>query len=106
MSGDLIIMLLISMAIRIMPLFQTDHYSQAVTFRFLYMKFYVNGNLMSSLTIRFDKLNMCSNGQFILGDWWSGGHEYFNGKMNQIRIYTRALSANEVRYLFDNKQLY
>jgi Concanavalin A-like lectin/glucanases superfamily len=65
------------------------------------MKFYVNGQLVSTQTTPFQAINSCSNGQFVLGDWWSGGHNLYNGKMDEIRIYTRALSADEVTYLYN-----
>jgi hypothetical protein len=65
------------------------------------MKMYVNGSLVGTKTINIMTVNSCSNGQFILANWWSGDHNGFNGKMDDIRIYTRALSDMEAKYLFD-----
>jgi hypothetical protein len=67
------------------------------------MNYYVNGTLVNSQTITIKQINSCPNGQFVLGDWWSGGHALFNGKIDELRIYTRAISAEEVKYLFDKR---
>jgi hypothetical protein len=78
-------------------------YHLVITFSSGAMKYYVNGVLVNSQTISISQINSCPNGQFILGDWWTGGHVYFNGKMDELRIYNRAISAEEVKYLFDKR---
>lgn len=42
----------------------------------------------------------CANGPLILGANFPGGDEYFNGSMDDVRVYSRALSAAEVRQLY------
>jgi len=78
-------------------------YHLVITFDKGSMNYYVNGTLINSKKIDIIQINSCSNAQFILGDWWSGGHILFNGKMDELRIYTRAISAEEVKYLFDKR---
>jgi hypothetical protein len=63
------------------------------------MKLYINGVVVDSITHTAENLNFCSNGEFVLGSWWNGDKQAFNGKMDNIRIYTRALSAKEMNYL-------
>lgn len=78
-------------------------YHVVITFSNGTMKLYTNGSLVSTLVIPFTRINACSTGQFVLGDWWSGGHNMMNGKMDELRIYTRALKADEVTYLFNRR---
>ena len=64
---------------------------------------YVNGVLIGSSTISLQALNNCSAAQFVFGNWWAQDNgPAFNGKIDEIRIYSRAISAAEVSYLFAN----
>ncbi|GAB2657575.1 hypothetical protein GCM10027036_08900 [Flavihumibacter cheonanensis] len=63
------------------------------------MKLYINGVVVDSITHTAQNLNFCNNGEFILGSWWNGDKQSFNGKMDNIRIYSRVLSAKEMNYL-------
>jgi hypothetical protein len=76
-------------------------YHVLITFNSGLMKLYINGVLVNSRTIDIQTINSCPNGQFILANWWSGGNNGFDGKMDDIRIYTRTLSDIEAKYLFD-----
>jgi hypothetical protein len=76
-------------------------YHVIITFNKGIMKLYVNGSLVNTKTIDIQTINSCPNGQFILANWWSGDHNGFNGKMDDIRIYTRTISEIEAKYLFD-----
>jgi len=76
-------------------------YHIVITFDNGMMKLYINGTLVNSRTISVQTINSCSNGQFIFANWWLGDHNGFDGKMDEIRIYTRALSDIEAKYLFD-----
>jgi len=75
-------------------------YHVVITYSNGTMKLYTNGTLVATQTTPFQQITTCASGLFILGDWWSGGHNLMNGKMDELRIYTRAISASEVRYLF------
>ena len=38
---------------------------------------------------------------------WNGGSQYFNGTISEVRIYARALSAEEIRWLYElGRQFY
>ena len=65
-------------------------------------KIYVNGQFKGSVTAPFTTFTWCSNAPFILGNWWSEDDVVpaFNGKMDEIRIYTRALCDLEISYLY------
>lgn len=67
-------------------------------------KFYVNGELKNSATMTFNTIPWCSNAPFILGNWWSLDDVVpaFNGKMDEIRIYSREITATEVAYLYNH----
>ena len=84
-----------------LDIFKTyDWYHIVITYAKNQMKFYVNDRLVSSQNIS-ESVNDCQNAQFILGNWWAGGTNAFDGKIDNIRIYTRAISHAEIDYLFD-----
>jgi hypothetical protein len=76
-----------------------EWYHVTITHENKKMKLFINGTAVDSITQTVDELNFCNNGEFILGSWWSGDKKAFNGKMDNIRIYTRALSGKEVKFL-------
>lgn len=62
---------------------------------------YVNGTLVNTYQFSQNTLDVCSNAGFILGNWWSlDNRPAFNGKLDDIRVYTRAITAHEVSYLY------
>ena len=58
---------------------------------------YVNGQLQASKAGGPNTL--CSDAPFYVGMWWLQDIRPFNGKMDELRIYTRALSIGEIQYL-------
>ena len=65
------------------------------------MSLYVNNALVG--TDSASPPAWCPGAPFLLGNWASPGTTTaFIGKMNEIRIYTRALNPKEVAYLFNN----
>jgi len=85
------------------PFYSYAWYHVVMSFNNGVMKFYINGALIGTRQISFQKITACQNGQFILGSWWSGDANAFDGKLDEIRIYTRAISDQEVKYLFDKR---
>lgn len=67
-------------------------------------KLYVNGQYKATVTTPYTAMGWCSNAPFILGNWWKLGDvtPSFNGKMDEIRIYDRELSATEVTWLYNH----
>jgi len=39
---------------------------------------------------------LCPSSQFIVGAWWNGGQQGINGKLDNIRLYNRNLTAKEI----------
>lgn len=62
-------------------------------------KIYVNGEVMTSLTTATNQFHTCDNAPFYVGMWWLEDLQPFNGIMDDLRIYTRALTLGEVQYL-------
>ena len=61
-------------------------------------KIYLNGNLDSTHTI--SSLNFDSSGNVgFIGSWISGTDYEFDGKIDQVRVYSSALSASDVEAL-------
>ena len=66
------------------------------TFENSNLKIYVDGILVDSKTIAYSSLVTCTNTQLLIGSWWSGDPAKFKGKIDEVRIYNRALNAQEV----------
>lgn len=64
-------------------------------------KFYVNGNLISTNSTS-GSGNPISNLPLIIGADIPGFSEYANGKIDNLRIYNRALDSNEIQALYNN----
>lgn len=61
------------------------------------LKIYINGILVNQFTANALPVN---NGNYIIGASLSGADQYFNGKLDDIGIWNRALSAAEVAELY------
>ena len=76
-----------------------------------YMQIYVNGALQSNIyqpllvtptSPSTQSLQISSNGDTFIGGWNTGSASYnYNGKLDEIRFYNKALSSTEVSYLRD-----
>lgn len=60
--------------------------------------FYINGQFDSTFTMTASALTPVS--KFIIGASLSGSAQYFNGNIDDIRIYNRALSESEIQQLY------
>jgi gliding motility-associated-like protein len=71
-------------------------YCAIATFDNGVMKFYVNGTLIQTTNSGFTTLNACTNATIQIGSWWSGDPQRFKGKIDDVRIYNRALGQQEI----------
>ena len=62
-------------------------------------KIYLNGSLIQTLNAGFNTLNQCSNSEIRIGSWWSFDPQRFQGKIDDVSIYNRALTQDEVNAL-------
>ncbi len=62
-------------------------------------KIYLNGSLIQTQNAGFTTLNQCNNASIQIGQWWSGDLLPFQGKIDDVRIYNRALNLDEVSAL-------
>ena len=74
-------------------------YHVTCTFEKNVMKAYYNGHLMATLDRSNEVLKHCSTAPFNLGIWWLNGLNPFDGKLDELRIYTRGLSEDEIEWL-------
>jgi gliding motility-associated-like protein len=74
-------------------------YCAVATFDNGAMRFYVNGTLISSTNSGFSTLNSCPNATMQIGSWWNGDPQRFKGKIDDVRIYDRALNQQEIDVL-------
>jgi hypothetical protein len=61
-------------------------------------KLYLNGRLVSQQTL--SDVELCDSDPFRLGVWWKGDPFFFDGKVDEFRVYNRALTDTEVRMLY------
>jgi hypothetical protein len=66
---------------------------------------YINGNLIYSKKGAGTQSLLCPASQIIVGAWWDGDPQYFSGKMDNIRLYNRVLSPNEIVKLSSSYQI-
>jgi hypothetical protein len=74
-------------------------YCLAATYDGLKAKIYVDGDLIGEQVISFPTLAQCTGTTFKIGRWWNGDAIPFKGKIDEVRIYNRALSGDEVKML-------
>lgn len=67
------------------------------------MKLYRNGELISSKISALTILKPYSDG-FEIGRYPNYNVGYFNGSIDEVRVYNRALSEDEIRYLYNQKK--
>lgn len=70
-----------------------------VTFDRGIQKIYLNGEIRQITNSGFAKMLKCTNATVQIGTWWSGDPQWFNGKIDEIRIYNRAINEDEVKAL-------
>lgn len=70
---------------------------------------YINGQLVGISTTPDQATLFCPNTNFIVGAWWSGGGnpsnlESLNGELDEVRMYNRTLTAQQIAWLSRNFQ--
>ncbi len=74
-------------------------YHVVVSFADSVEKIYVNGSLKSSVTRDFKTLNKCSGSSLMIGGWWQNDIVSLKGSLDEIRIYNRTLTQDEINLL-------
>jgi hypothetical protein len=62
-------------------------------------KIYVDGVLQSTTTRTFTKAKKCNNADLMIGGWWKNDLVSIDGKIDEVRLYNRALSDCEISKL-------
>jgi hypothetical protein len=70
-----------------------------VTFNGVVVKHYVNGVQVNSQPL-IGLMDTCLGGQLKFGAWWRNSPDYLNGKLDDIGIWNRALTQDEVTSLY------
>ncbi len=65
------------------------------------LRVFINGSLSREASTPNPTVKSCTTAPFYLGMWWLEDTRHFAGKVDELRIYTRALSDNEIKYLYD-----
>lgn len=69
------------------------------TFQDSVLRIYIDGVLSDTKFTNYKDLMRCNNTQLLIGSWWSGDNVKFKGKIDEVRIYDRALNSQEVAAL-------
>lgn len=62
-------------------------------------KIYLNGTLRNAITRSFTTPKQCTEASIVLGAWWQSDLLLFKGKMDEFRMYNRALNDVEIAQL-------
>ncbi|HSU50556.1 MAG TPA: LamG domain-containing protein [Segetibacter sp.] len=62
-------------------------------------KIYLNGTLRHAITRDFQTPKQCSEASVMIGFWYQGAPFYYKGKMDEFRMYNRALNDQEIAQL-------
>ena len=82
------------------PLNQWSHVTETWDGKIL--KIYVNGKMNEqNIKAPSGTIDKVTGGNLQIGRWWRSGPEWWNGSIDDVRIYNRALSAAEVKALYD-----
>jgi hypothetical protein len=65
-------------------------------------KYYLNGSLVNTLQLNNDNSVNNNASDMYIGADTHGAVEYYSGKLDEIRIYNRVLSENEIQQLFND----
>ncbi len=75
-------------------------YCVVLTFDKGVKKVYMDGNLVSTVTVsgtaNNGSMDSCNGGTFRMGTWWQNDTKYFSGALDEVRIWNRALNAEEI----------
>jgi hypothetical protein len=75
-------------------------YNVICTFNRGTLRLYLNGVLRSTITTPTKAVSVCSGSQVLIGGWWQQDPgASLNGKIDEVRLYNRALNLDEVREL-------
>jgi uncharacterized protein (TIGR02145 family) len=71
------------------------------TFNGTALRLYIDGVLVNTNnTLPLTKIDNCIGGNLQIGRWWDNFPYYFNGKIDDIAIYNRALTPQEVSAIY------
>jgi len=62
-------------------------------------KIYINGQLNATLTTSNSHIPECMSSNVIVGGWWDGDVASIDGKLDEVRVYDRAVNENEIAKL-------
>lgn len=65
-------------------------------------KLYIDGQLIGTKQDDKTFIKECSDATINLGIWWNSDPAFFSGKIDELRIYTRALEDGEIQALYQS----
>ena len=65
-------------------------------------KCYINGQLVAMGPTPIASFKNCLNAPFYFGIWWLGDMRAYMGRLDNVRIYTRELSNEEIKFISDS----
>ena len=65
------------------------------------LKFYIDGNLVGSSATPAGSAAALTASEYTIGYCFNAGYKYWKGSMDELRVYKRVISGNEVKALFN-----
>jgi hypothetical protein len=70
----------------------------ACSFNGRVQKLYLNGKLVAQQSI--DTMEICDTDPLRIGSWWQGDSQFFDGILDEVRVYNRVLTDTEIFQLY------
>ena len=71
------------------------------TFGSDYLKIYIDGNFIGQIATPNTVMNACAGSEFLVGRGWNGFPNWYNGKLDDLAIWNRVLTQEEISNLFN-----
>ena len=65
------------------------------------LKFYIDGNLVGSSATPAGSAAALTASEYTIGYCFNAGYKYWKGSMDELRVYKRVISGNEITALFN-----
>jgi hypothetical protein len=72
------------------------------TFGTDFLKIYIDGNFIGQIATPNTAMNSCSGSELLLGRGWNGWPNWYNGKLDDLAIWNRVLTQQEITNLYNS----
>jgi hypothetical protein len=71
-----------------------------------FLKIYIDGNFIGQIATPNTVMNACAGSDFLIGRGWNGYPNWYSGKLDDLAIWNRVLTATEITNLYNEVPSY